>query len=118
MPLSGWNGKYQAVGNGAFSGSVRHGSMAAALANGYATNLTDTGHVGNTAEFGLDHPLRHLPADRCGRLLAAPIPGPEGPVDVVEAYDARLDPVVFAVVGTEPLGEQLLPAVGIRGCAG
>jgi feruloyl esterase len=56
MPLSGWNGKYQAVGNGAFSGSIRHGSMAAALANGYATSSTDTGHIGNTAEFGLDHP--------------------------------------------------------------
>ena len=56
MPLSGWNGKYQAVGNGAFNGSIRHGSMAAALADGYATSSTDTGHLGNTAEFGLDHP--------------------------------------------------------------
>ena len=56
MPLSGWNGKYQAVGNGAFSGSVRHGSMATALANGYTTSSTDTGHLGNSAEFGLDHP--------------------------------------------------------------
>ena len=56
MPLSGWNGKYQAVGNGAFRGSISHGSMAAALANGYATSSTDTGHLGNTAEFGLDHP--------------------------------------------------------------
>jgi feruloyl esterase len=56
LPLSGWNGKYQAVGNGAFQGSIRHGSMAAALASGYATSSTDTGHIGNTAEFGLDHP--------------------------------------------------------------
>jgi len=30
--------------------------MAAALAAGYATSSTDTGHIGNTAEFGLDHP--------------------------------------------------------------
>ena len=56
MPLSGWNGKYQAVGNGAFRGSISHSAMAAALANGYATSSTDTGHIGNTAEFGLDHP--------------------------------------------------------------
>ena len=56
MPLSGWNGKYQAVGNGAFSGSIRHSAMAPALASGYATSSTDTGHIGNTAEFGLDHP--------------------------------------------------------------
>ncbi len=56
MPLSGWNGKYQAVGNAAFTGSVRHGAMVAALADGYATSSTDGGHLGNNAEFGLDHP--------------------------------------------------------------
>lgn len=56
LPSAGWNGKYQAVGNGAFTGSIRHGSMAAALARGYAASSTDTGHVGNTASFGLGHP--------------------------------------------------------------
>ena len=56
MPLSGWNGKYHAVGNGAFSGidavsgdddgadaRVRHGG-------------TDTGQRGNTASFASGHP--------------------------------------------------------------
>ena len=56
LPTDGWNGKYQAVGNGAFNGSIRHGSMAAALAQGYATSSTDTGHAGNTASFGLGRP--------------------------------------------------------------
>ena len=56
LPADDWNGKYQAVGNGAFTGSVRHGSMAAALAQRYATSSTDTGHAGNTASFGLGHP--------------------------------------------------------------
>ena len=56
MPLSGWNGKYQAVGNGGFRGEISHGRMAAALASGYATSSTDTGHIGNTARFGLGHP--------------------------------------------------------------
>jgi len=56
LPSSDWNGKYQAVGNGAFTGSIRHGSMAAALAQGYVTSSTDTGHAGNTASFGLGHP--------------------------------------------------------------
>ena len=56
LPTSNWNGKYQAVGNGAFTGSIRHGSMADALAHGYATSSTDTGHAGNTASFGLGHP--------------------------------------------------------------
>jgi feruloyl esterase len=56
MPLSGWNNKYQAVGNGAFRGSIGHSAMAAALASGYATSSTDTGHIGNTARFGMGHP--------------------------------------------------------------
>ena len=56
LPSAEWNGKYQAVGNGAFTGSIRHNSMAAALTRGYATSSTDTGHEGNTASFGLGHP--------------------------------------------------------------
>ena len=56
LPAAEWNGKFQAVGNGAFTGSIRHSSMAAALARGYATSSTDTGHTGNTASFGLGHP--------------------------------------------------------------
>ena len=56
MPADDWSGKFQAVGNGAFTGSIRHGSMATALARGYATSSTDTGHVGNTASFALGHP--------------------------------------------------------------
>ena len=56
MPTAGWNGKFQAVGNGAFTGSIRYNSMAAALGRGYATSSTDTGHVGNTASFALGHP--------------------------------------------------------------
>ena len=58
MPSEGWNGKYQAVGNGAFTGSIRHNSMAAALARGYASSSTDTGHVGNTASFASATPRR------------------------------------------------------------
>ena len=59
MPADGWNGKVQAVGNGAFTGSLRYGSgrsMASGLERGYATASTDTGHVGGSAEFGLGHP--------------------------------------------------------------
>ena len=56
MPVSGWNGKYQAVGNGGWAGEIYYQDMAAALAAGYATSGTDTGHVGNSAEFALGHP--------------------------------------------------------------
>lgn len=51
-----WNGKFQAVGNGGWAGTIAYPAMAAALAAGYATTSTDTGHVGNTAAFALGHP--------------------------------------------------------------
>ena len=56
MPLSGWNGKYQAVGNGGWSGSIATGAMAEALKQGYASSSTDTGHEGASASFALGHP--------------------------------------------------------------
>ena len=59
MPAAGWNGKFQAVGNGGFSGSIRYGSsrsLASGLERGYATSATNTGHVGGGASFGLGHP--------------------------------------------------------------
>jgi feruloyl esterase len=56
LPAADWNGKFQEVGNGAFSGSIALPAMAAALRRGYAAASTDTGHTGNTAEFALGHP--------------------------------------------------------------
>jgi feruloyl esterase len=46
MPSSGWNGKLLVVGNGGFAGTISYPAMAAALAAGYATASTDTGHTG------------------------------------------------------------------------
>jgi feruloyl esterase len=60
MPASGWNGKFMAVGNGGFGGSIQgYGEMAAHLSLGYATSGTDTGHSnadGPGGMFGLGHP--------------------------------------------------------------
>ena len=56
LPASGWNGKFQAVGNGGFSGAIAYPAMARALARGYAAASTDTGHAGNSASFALGHP--------------------------------------------------------------
>jgi feruloyl esterase len=53
---STWNGKFQAVGNGGWAGTIAYPAMATALAAGYATTSTDTGHIGNTASFALGHP--------------------------------------------------------------
>ena len=51
-----WNGKFQAVGNGGWAGSISYTAMAAALAGGYATASTDTGHTGGSAAFAIGHP--------------------------------------------------------------
>jgi hypothetical protein len=58
MPASGWNGKFQGVGNGGFAGSISYGAMAAAVAHGYAAASTDTGHTGGVtdAKWALNHP--------------------------------------------------------------
>lgn len=53
---SGWNGKFQAVGNGGWAGVISYAAMAEALRAGYATASTDTGHVGGRGTFALDHP--------------------------------------------------------------
>jgi feruloyl esterase len=56
MPVTNWNGKFQAVGNGAFNGTIAYGAMMTALGRGYATSSTDTGHAGGSASFALGHP--------------------------------------------------------------
>jgi len=54
MPSSGWNGKFEAVGNGGLGGTISytnlpnyldHASLADAIMSGYAGASTDTGHV-------------------------------------------------------------------------
>jgi tannase/feruloyl esterase len=56
LPLQNWNSKFQAVGNGAWTGTIGYAAMADALRRGYATSSTDTGHVGGSASFALGHP--------------------------------------------------------------
>ena len=60
MPASGWNGKFQAVGNGGWAGVISYPAMANALRLGYATSSTDTGHVGATGTFALGHPEKFI----------------------------------------------------------
>jgi feruloyl esterase len=52
---TGWNGKLQSVGNGAWAGTIPYPALATALASGYAAAGTDTGHIGNTAKFVPGH---------------------------------------------------------------
>jgi len=56
LPMSGWNGKYEAVGNGGWAGVISYGAMAEALHDGYATSSTDTGHSTPGGSFVQGHP--------------------------------------------------------------
>ena len=46
LPASGWNGKFEAVGNGGWNGTIDRNALAAGVRRGYATASTDTGHDG------------------------------------------------------------------------
>ena len=56
LPMSGWNGKFLQVGNGAWGGSIQYGALGDALRRGYAAASTDTGHTGADASFAVGHP--------------------------------------------------------------
>lgn len=56
MPVSNWNGKFQAVGGGGFAGVIGYAPMAAALNRGYATASTDTGHSTPGGAWAQGHP--------------------------------------------------------------
>lgn len=58
MPVSGWNGKFQGLGNGGFAGSISYPELAIAVKSGYASAMTDTGHTGSavSADWALGHP--------------------------------------------------------------
>ncbi len=56
LPLNGWNGKFQQVGNGAWAGSIQYGALAEAVKRGYAAASSDAGHTGVDASFAMGHP--------------------------------------------------------------
>jgi hypothetical protein len=58
LPASGWNRKFQGVGNGGYAGSIGYGGLGALVSRGYATACSDTGHKagGTDATWALNHP--------------------------------------------------------------
>jgi feruloyl esterase len=56
LPTENWNGKFLAVGNGGWAGTISFDAMATGLRRGYATASNDTGHKGATAAFAVGHP--------------------------------------------------------------
>ena len=51
LPATGWNGKFQAVGNGGWNGSIDTNALAGAVRRGYAGASTDTGHQGGAGPW-------------------------------------------------------------------
>src|SRR5579862_1195366 len=57
LPVSGWNGKFEQVGNGGFAGNIPLAAMAEPLLRGYAIAGTDDGHVGGgDVSWAIGHP--------------------------------------------------------------
>ena len=58
LPVAGWNGRLQGQGNGGFAGVIDYRLMALAVAHGFATTGTDTGHAadGLDARWAFGHP--------------------------------------------------------------
>jgi len=58
LPVSGWNGRLQGIGNGGFAGLIDDMSLADAVKAGYAATATDAGHTGTPidAAWALGHP--------------------------------------------------------------
>ncbi len=53
-----WNGKYQQVGNGGYTGAINYPTMGGALAKGYAAASTNLGHESQNA-FSTDWMVGH-----------------------------------------------------------
>jgi feruloyl esterase len=53
---SGWNGKFEGVGNGGLAGTISYSSMAPGLQRGFATASTDTGHSSTEPQLWLENP--------------------------------------------------------------
>jgi feruloyl esterase len=63
LPISNWNGKFVAVGNGGWGGAVggeAYEEMGDALRRGYATSATDDGHADHGGEFVIGHPEKFI----------------------------------------------------------
>ena len=56
LPVAGWNGNFEANGNGGWTGSITANTLATGMQRGYAAAMTDTGHEGGSASFAMGHP--------------------------------------------------------------
>ncbi|HEY1338946.1 MAG TPA: tannase/feruloyl esterase family alpha/beta hydrolase, partial [Bryobacteraceae bacterium] len=82
LPVSGWNGKLEGLGNGGYAGSIPYAQLALSIRAGYAAAASDTGHKagGTDASWALGHPEKiadfghravHETADKAKALVKA-----------------------------------------------
>jgi feruloyl esterase len=82
LPASGWNGRYEGLGNGGFAGAIDYAGLADAVAHGYAASDSDTGHRASAvdARWALGHPEKvadfgyravHGTAEKAKTLIAS-----------------------------------------------
>lgn len=104
LPAENWNSKLQAVGNGAWAGSISYSALAGALSAGFVATSTDTGHRGGAPDFALEHPDKLIDfAHRAVHQMAVTAKA------VTEAYYQRpQDRAYFA--GCSTGGRQALTA--------
>jgi len=104
MPVSGWNGKFLATGNGGWAGTIGYTALADGVRRGYAAASTDTGHTVGNGSFIIDHPEKLVDfADRAVHEMTV-----KGKA-IVAAHYAR--PPTFAYFnGCSTGGRQALTA--------
>lgn len=58
LPVTGWNGKFQQIGNGGLAGDIPLAQMAEPLLRGFAVAGTDDGHTGGPGDgaWAIGHP--------------------------------------------------------------
>ena len=52
LPLTGWNGRIEMIGNGGYSSAINANELAVLVRGGTAAVATDTGHEGGELDFG------------------------------------------------------------------
>ncbi|MBK6797346.1 MAG: tannase/feruloyl esterase family alpha/beta hydrolase [Acidobacteria bacterium] len=99
LPSANWNGKFHGIGNGGFAGSISYAGLAGAIARGYATASTDTGHNGGDASWALGHPEKIVDYGHRAIHEMTEKPSLSSRLSMAMARNAHTSPVARMAVG-------------------